>query len=270
MKNAFKLLTLMVGVLAIALLVVGCTPKKSPVNASANAAAFAAASSEATFIQIPTKSSIDNENNPITLANWAFELIMQMEGRDENERDPAVAEALAAVYERAGELPGGGYTIFSIEVERLYMGDLPEDEKTANFLIEGTTLARYTGNEAYIIIPSSVTVIGEAAFIVLPGGTSLESVTIPSSVTIIGERAFQNCAYMTSVTFISPSSVTYIGDDAFLGCSSLTSIDIPSSVGRIWIGAFEECASLTSVTMSGRTDIAGDAFPEDAQIRYRD
>jgi hypothetical protein len=73
--------------------------------------------------QIPTKESIDNENNPITLANWAFELIMQMEGRDENERDTAVAEALAAVYEKAGQLPEGGYTIFSREVERLYMGE---------------------------------------------------------------------------------------------------------------------------------------------------
>jgi hypothetical protein len=237
------------------------------------------------------------------LANWAFELMMQMEGRDEHERDPAVAEALAAVYERAGELPGGGYTVFSIEVERLYMGDFIDDDETAaqtvmqsplaDFLIEGTTLERYRGNEAHITIPSLVTVIGDAAFIVLPGGTSPESVTIPSSVMTIGERAFQNCAYMTSVTFNSPSSVSVIGDDAFLGCSSLLSIDIPSSVRRIGDGAFgncqsltsivipssvtaigdyafDSCYSLTSVTLSRSTRVGNRAFEAGAQLHYRD
>jgi hypothetical protein len=62
----------------------------------------------------------------------------------------------------------------------------------------------------------------------------------------------------------------YTSFHAFVVCGSLTSIDIPPSVGRIWIGAFEDYASLTSVTMSGRTDVAEDAFPDNVRIRYRD
>jgi hypothetical protein len=145
------------------------------------------------------------------------------------------------------------------------------EETSSEFIIEGTTLKRYTGNGGDVIIPSTVTVIGEAAFIVVPGaGRSPERVTIPSSVTTISERAFQNCADMTSVTFNSPSSLTVIKDYAFLGCSDLTSINIPSSVTVIGDYAFEECASLTSVTMSGATYPKPNAFPEGVQINYRD
>ncbi|MDR0475275.1 MAG: leucine-rich repeat domain-containing protein, partial [Treponema sp.] len=84
------------------------------------------------------------------------------------------------------------------------------------------------------------------------------------------DRAFQNCAYVTSVTFASPSSVNYIGEYAFLGCGSLTSIDIPSSIIRIWDGVFEKCVSLKSVSISSRTEVRGDAFPENVQINYRE
>jgi hypothetical protein len=75
---------------------------------------------------------------------------------------------------------------------------------------------------------------------------------------------------MENITFSSPSSVTYIGEYAFLGCGSLKSIDIPSSVTRILDGAFEECADLKSVSISSRTEVRGDAFPENVRINYRD
>jgi hypothetical protein len=145
------------------------------------------------------------------------------------------------------------------------------EETSSEFQMDGTTLKRYTGNGGDVIIPSTVTVIGEAAFIVVPGaGRSPESITIPSSVTTISERAFQNCADMTSVTFNSPSSLTVIKDYAFFFFFYLTSINIPSSVTVIGDYAFEECASLTSVTMSGATYPKPDAFPENVQINYRD
>ena len=70
-----------------------------------------------------------------------------------------------------------------------------------------------------LTIPSSVTEIGESAFI---GCSGLTSLTIPSGVTSIGNYAFAGCSGLTSL--ILPSSVTWIGDEAFRGCSSLTSI----------------------------------------------
>jgi hypothetical protein len=50
----------------------------------------------------------------------------------------------------------------------------------------------------------------------------LTSIVIPNSVTNIGERAFEDCDGLTSIEI--PNSVTSIGKEAFYGCSGLTSI----------------------------------------------
>ena len=105
-------------------------------------------------------------------------------------------------------------------------------------------------------IPSSVTAIGDYAFI---GCTGLTSITIPSSVTSIGEGAFAYCSGLTSITI--PSSVTSIGKWAFAYCTGLTSITIPSSVTTIGESAFNNCTGLTSVTIpSSVTTIGSKAF----------
>jgi hypothetical protein len=67
-----------------------------------------------------------------------------------------------------------------------------------------------------------------------------------------------------------PSSITTIGYGAFGGCESLTSVTIPSSVTYIGSHAFSLCSSLTSVSLSRRTQVGENAFPETARITYRD
>ncbi|MDR0495910.1 MAG: leucine-rich repeat protein [Treponema sp.] len=110
------------------------------------------------------------------------------------------------------------YAVFAVRAFLLN----PAQTASSDFQMDGTTLTRYAGKGGSVTIPPSVTEIGEAAFIVVPGESngSPTSVTIPASVTAIRDRAFQNCASLTSVTFSSPSSVTYIGEYAFLGCGS--------------------------------------------------
>ena len=93
-----------------------------------------------------------------------------------------------------------------------------------------------------LVIPNSVTSIGDYAFY---GCSGLTSVTIPESVTSIGRSAFSGCSGLTSVTI--PNSVTSIGDYAFYDCSSLTSIDIPESVTSIGMYAFNGCVNLSSI-----------------------
>ena len=73
-----------------------------------------------------------------------------------------------------------------------------------------------------VVIPNSVTSIGEHAFCYCEG---LTSVVIPNSVTSIGEEAFYG-TNLASVTI--PEGVTSIGKDAFGGCSALTTINIPA------------------------------------------
>ena len=110
--------------------------------------------------------------------------------------------------------------------------------------------------EGDLVIPDSVTSIGERAFYDCSG---LTSVTIPDSVTYIGESAFSGCSGLTSVTI--PDSVTSIGEWAFSGCSGLTSVTIPNSVTSIGSSAFSGCSGLTSVTIPNSvTSIGSSAF----------
>ena len=92
-----------------------------------------------------------------------------------------------------------------------------------------------------IILPNSVTSIGNSAFY---GCTGLTSVTIGNSVTSIGISAFYKCTGLSSVTI--PDSVTSIEWSAFGNCSSLTSIIIPDNVTSIGLWVFDNCTSLTS------------------------
>ena len=76
------------------------------------------------------------------------------------------------------------------------------------------------------------------AFLAL-GQRKLTSVLIPNSVTEIGNGAFQECSGLTSV--IIGNSVDSIGFNAFCCCSGLTSIIIPHSVTYISDGTFWDC-----------------------------
>lgn len=111
-------------------------------------------------------------------------------------------------------------------------GDDGEPDDAENWVIEGTTVVRYTGVKANVRIPDGVESIGSSAFYQCE---SLVSVTIPDSVESIGEYAFQKCQKLESVTI--GNGVKSIGFWAFFGCP-LESLTIGYGVESIGLGAF--------------------------------
>lgn len=94
----------------------------------------------------------------------------------------------------------------------------------------------------YIEIPDSVISIGREAF---KGCSGLTSATMGKSVSVIGDYAFSDCRRLTEVAI--PDSVKFINPHVFSGCSGLASVSIPGSVTSIGKSSFENCSSLTSV-----------------------
>jgi len=95
-----------------------------------------------------------------------------------------------------------------------------------------------------IIIPDSVTMIGDRAF---EDCFFLKSVTIPDSVTRIGNKAFSYCDNLEKI--IIPDSVTAIGDGAF-SRTDLKHITLPDSVKVVGNNPFLSCDNLAEITVS--------------------
>ena len=129
---------------------------------------------------------------------------------------------------------------------------LPENCNGENYVISEKIFADNKTIKS-VVIPNSVTSIGESAF---SGCSGLTSVTIGNSVTSIGNSAFQDCSGLTSITI--PNSVTSIGEYAFSNCTGLTSVTIPNSVTNIDYEAFSGCSSLTSVTIGNSVTSIGE------------
>ena len=168
------------------------------------------------------------------------------------------------------------------EGRTLYIGNSAVTTLTISGITEIKDYAfAYQTTIKTVIIPESVTTIGEHAFIgcaietatvpaeligyvkgtslvtltissgteipanALSGATALTQVNIPATVTTIGANAFKGCTALTTV--LLPSAITSIGESAFEN-TALTQVTIPASVKTIGTNAFKGITALTTVT----------------------
>lgn len=151
---------------------------------------------------------------------------------------------------------GQTYSVTSIGNEALSWCNLTSIIIPNSVTSIGEGAFRYCSGLTSITIPNSVTTIGNEAFL---RSKSLSSIFIGNNVTSIGEGAFRYCSDLTSITI--PNSVTAIGDYAFSDCSGLTSITIGNSITSIGSSTFSNCSGLTSISIPNSvTSIGGHSF----------
>lgn len=168
-----------------------------------------------------------------------------------------------------------------------------------DFLIEGSVLKRYIGDDTKVVVPKGVTEIDDSAF----SSSSVEEVNLPMSLLRINQYAFYdtknlqtlelppNLRYIgrgafsrSGIRCISlppkirmiahelfsysalekieiPHGVTVIGHESFRNCNNLTKVNIPNSVTLIESNAFYEAKRLSEVIFGNKgCEIGANAF----------
>ncbi len=161
-----------------------------------------------------------------------------------------------------------------------------------DFIIAGTTLVAYVGNDSDVTIPLSIQKIGNGAF---KGNATLKSITVTKNISSIGDEAFMNCSALTDVTYAEDAKFAYIGTDVFAGTPHFdnyegdffcikdrlvkylgndTDVMIPNTVSEISSGAFEGCytksgnGSVSWQVSSIRIPVSVTSFADDCFTLY--
>lgn len=133
-----------------------------------------------------------------------------------------------------------------------------DSRENCNAIIETATNTIIVGCKN-TTIPNGITTISAGAFL---GCTGLTNIIIPDSVTMIGQQAFAECG-LTSV--IIPSSVTNVPVYAFDNCQSLQSLTIQNgSIGQ----SFTNCTHLQNIVFGENVSIdSKSAFSNSTNIK---
>lgn len=133
---------------------------------------------------------------------------------------------------------------------------------SSEFVIDGTTLARYTGQSSSVSIPVGVRVIADGAF---ADNSFVTDVTLPGTVDTIGYRAFAGCSNLKSI--IIPDSVFIIDDSAFNDDVNLSSVTIGKGLSKLGQGAFSGCDSLKDIVFDNDNYVCKDGVVYDKSMK---
>ena len=159
---------------------------------------------------------------------------------------------------------------------------------SSDFTVENGVLTAYTGDDATVTIPSTVTRIKSTAF---QTSHDMTKIVIPTSVTTIDNTAFDRCSKLkefsvsgnsyfttteggvlftkdlkkivkypagrTSTSFKIPSSVTTIGNSAFYKANNLTSVTVQSGVTTIETWGFCAMDKLKTISLPSTLQTIG-------------
>lgn len=139
-------------------------------------------------------------------------------------------DGYAGLYNKVPSSNGSGYTYRFLSENTIAITDYNgyDTEVTIPSKIDGYTVTGVeymdTSNVRKIVMPDTVTYIGECAFGDYNDSVPLEEIVLSKNLKTIGPSAFRNCYDLKSIDI--PESVTEIEDRAFLSCYSLNNISV--------------------------------------------
>lgn len=142
------------------------------------------------------------------------------------------------------------FALFSLLLMHPTAGAVDEEDELIGANIQDGVLLGYYGPGGDIVLPNTVTKIGDEA---LKGNKKITGITIPGSVTDIGNNAFENCANLERVTFTNPEKTNnnlLIRVSAFQNCKKLTECEIPARAYQVVGNIFKGCTSLLEVKVN--------------------
>ena len=150
------------------------------------------------------------------------------------------------VFSETGKVSG-----YSNLKETSFIKNYPVD-----FIMQGSTLVYYKGNDEEVTIPLNVTAIGPGAF---EGNPNLKTVNISKNVSSLGDKAFYNCENLTTVNYAVFGAIESIGTDVFTGTAYFNNFDGDFfTIGTVLIKYLGEDAVVTIPNTI--TTVADDCF----------
>lgn len=128
---------------------------------------------------------------------------------------------------------------------------MTEARQDNDFIIQDTTLIKYTGSSHTATVPNGILCIKQEAFFECK---TLLKVILPDGLREIGDNAFAHCCNLREISF--PGTLQKIGAGAFCCCKELQEIKLPSSVKELGAyedyGVFDGCTKLKEVVLSSK------------------
>ncbi len=177
--------------------------------------------------------SVTVGNSVASIGNYAFKGCTNL-------TSVVIPDSVTSIYSHAFYNCTGLTSVYITDIEKWC--SISFHDASANPLYYAHDLYLNEEPITHLVIPDSVTSIGEYAFY---NCTGLTSVTIPDFVTSIGKSAFHYCTGLTNVAI--GNRVQSIGEWAFNNCTGLTSVTIGNSVESIGNCAFYNCYKLVEV-----------------------
>ena len=209
---------------------------------------------DAHFAEMPLLKSVRLPNGLTTISQYMFYYCTMLEGIDLS--STAVTEIRYMAFYRCQALATAAFpaTLTSIGGSAFAENNISRLQLNNGLVTIGNGAFYKSKNlaEAPVVIPQSVTTIGDEAFRYC---SKMTSITFPDGLSSLGKTALANCDSLKTVVF--GKNLTQLPENVCYYDTKLVSVTLPAKLESIGVKAFNYCTSLVSITIPSKVTAIG-------------